>query len=88
MPKALVIGASRGLGLGLVRELIGRGWDVTGTVRSAADHATVEATGATAATADITDPTSIAALPATALDLLFMINAVELDRGLLRKTAP
>jgi NAD(P)-dependent dehydrogenase (short-subunit alcohol dehydrogenase family) len=74
MPTALVIGASRGLGLGLVRELIGRGWNVTGTVRSAADRLAVEATGATAAIADVTDPTSIAALPATALDLLF-INA-------------
>ncbi|AGI22057.1 short chain dehydrogenase [Pseudomonas sp. ATCC 13867] len=36
-PKsALIIGASRGLGLGLVRELLGRGWDVTATVRDAA----------------------------------------------------
>ncbi|MFV3305035.1 SDR family oxidoreductase [Pseudomonas sp. NY15181] len=33
-PKsALIIGASRGLGLGLVRELLDRGWDVTATVR-------------------------------------------------------
>jgi NAD(P)-dependent dehydrogenase (short-subunit alcohol dehydrogenase family) len=30
---ALIIGASRGLGLGLVREYLGRGWHVTGTVR-------------------------------------------------------
>lgn len=36
-PKsALIIGASRGLGLGLVRELLDRGWDVTATVRDAA----------------------------------------------------
>jgi len=74
MPTALVIGASRGLGLGLVRELVGRGWTVTGTVRSAADRPAVEATGAAAAIADMTDPASVAALPATALDLLF-INA-------------
>lgn len=34
-PKhALVVGASRGLGLGLVRELLARGWAVTATVRS------------------------------------------------------
>jgi len=74
MPTALVIGASRGLGLGLVRGLAGRGWAVTGTVRSAADRAAVEAAGASAAIADITDPGAIAALPAARLDLLF-INA-------------
>ena len=32
---ALVIGASRGLGLGLVKELAGRGWKVIATLRSA-----------------------------------------------------
>ena len=31
--KALIIGASRGLGLGLVKELLNDGWDVTATVR-------------------------------------------------------
>lgn len=37
-PKsALIIGASRGLGLGLVRELLDRSWDVTATVRDAAN---------------------------------------------------
>jgi NAD(P)-dependent dehydrogenase (short-subunit alcohol dehydrogenase family) len=30
---ALIIGASRGLGLGLAREYLGRGWQVIGTVR-------------------------------------------------------
>jgi NAD(P)-dependent dehydrogenase (short-subunit alcohol dehydrogenase family) len=33
---ALVVGASRGLGLGLAAELKGRGWNVVGTVRDAA----------------------------------------------------
>jgi NAD(P)-dependent dehydrogenase (short-subunit alcohol dehydrogenase family) len=33
MQTALIIGASRGLGLGLARELLSRGWHVTGTVR-------------------------------------------------------
>ena len=33
-PKtALIIGASRGLGLGLVKQLLQQGWDVTATVR-------------------------------------------------------
>ena len=33
MPNALILGASRGLGLGLAGELARRGWTVTGTVR-------------------------------------------------------
>jgi len=85
MPTAFVIGASRGLGLGLVRELAGRGWTVTGTVRSAADRAAVEAAGASAAIADITDPVAIAALPAAPLDLLFisagMLGPAHQDAG-------
>jgi NAD(P)-dependent dehydrogenase (short-subunit alcohol dehydrogenase family) len=32
--SALIVGASRGLGLGLARELLSRGWHVTATVRS------------------------------------------------------
>ncbi|MFM0626857.1 Rossmann-fold NAD(P)-binding domain-containing protein [Paraburkholderia xenovorans] len=32
-PTALIIGASRGLGLGLSREYLHRGWSVLGTVR-------------------------------------------------------
>ena len=74
MPTALIIGASRGLGLGLVRELAGRGWTVTGTVRAEADRKVVEAAGGTAALADVTDAASVAALPDAPLDLLF-INA-------------
>ena len=38
-PHALVIGASRGIGLGLVRELASRGWTVVGTARDLS-HAT------------------------------------------------
>ena len=75
MPQALILGASRGLGLGLARELASRGWTVTATVRSTRDQAAVQTAGATPALADITDPASLAALPNPApLDLLF-INA-------------
>ena len=74
MPNALILGASRGLGLGLAGELAGRGWTVTGTVRQQADRAGLEATGAASAIADITDPVSIAALGGTGFDLLF-VNA-------------
>ncbi|MDT7950157.1 MAG: SDR family NAD(P)-dependent oxidoreductase [Acetobacteraceae bacterium] len=74
MPNALILGASRGLGLGLAGELTRRGWQVTGTVRREADRAALEAAGASTALADITDPKSIAALDVRDLDLLF-VNA-------------
>jgi len=32
-PAALIIGANRGIGLGVVKELMGRGWDVIATAR-------------------------------------------------------
>lgn len=73
----LILGASRGLGLGLAGEFVHRGWAVTGTVRKPADRAALGATGAAAALADITDPASIDALMSTVapgLDVLF-INA-------------
>ena len=77
MSNALILGASRGLGLGLVRELVSRGWTVTGTVRKPADRAAVEQAGAASVLADITDEDSIAAVQqalSTPLDLLF-VNA-------------
>ena len=39
---ALIVGASRGLGLGLVREYLGRGWVVIATVRDDAGEAAVK----------------------------------------------
>ncbi len=36
MPNALIVGASRGIGLGLAREFSSRGWAVTATVRGPA----------------------------------------------------
>ena len=77
MNTALILGASRGLGLGLARELAARGWHVTGTVRKEADEVALAAVGAKVELADITDPASLAALHgriAPGLDLLF-INA-------------
>ena len=75
MPQAVIIGASRGLGLGLARELCARNWTVLATVRQSQDQARVAEAGATPAQADITDPASLQALPASPpLDLLF-INA-------------
>lgn len=75
MPNALILGASRGLGLGLAAELVSRGWTVTATVRKPQDQPAVESIGAHSALADITDAASIAALPPGApLDLL-LVNA-------------
>ena len=81
---ALVVGANRGLGLGLVRVLHARGWQVIGTAR---DPDAAEALNALAATSggavtvtrcDIDEPTAGAALArhleGRPLDLLF-VNA-------------
>lgn len=80
---ALIIGASRGLGLGLVREYLARGWQVTGTVRGTARtqlHELAAGAGRRLAieTVDIVEPAQIAALrqrlAGRAFDLLF-VNA-------------
>ena len=90
MTSALIVGASRGLGLGLVVEHLARGWSVTATVRSRSDALDAlldEAAGRlTIETVDITDATQVAAL-ATRLhgrrfDLLFLNAGVMAGRGL------
>jgi NAD(P)-dependent dehydrogenase (short-subunit alcohol dehydrogenase family) len=62
--RALIIGASRGIGLGLAQELAGRGWRVFASQRrpsaalaEAARHGAIEVVSA-----DVTDDRSIAAL--------------------------
>ncbi len=77
MTTALILGASRGLGLGLARELAARSWTVVGTVRKQAGRSALEQSGAACALADITDPASIDALKPSLpgkLDLLY-VNA-------------
>lgn len=79
-PKtALIIGASRGIGLGLVKEYLARGWTVHATVRNDAGEAALKALdGAGRVTvhrADVTSDADIAALAAAVtgpLDLLFL----------------
>jgi NAD(P)-dependent dehydrogenase (short-subunit alcohol dehydrogenase family) len=76
MPAALIIGASRGLGLGMAREWRGRGWDVVATRRGPA--ADLEATGADVRVADMDDAAAMAALAASLSDRSFdvvLINA-------------
>lgn len=74
MPTALVIGASRGLGLVLARELTRRGWDVIATTRDGVPPAEP---------LEMTSPEQLAALRERLrdrrLDLLFVNAAI--DRG-------
>lgn len=74
--QALVIGASRGLGLGLVDELNRRGWSVTATTRGVAKDTAAHA--AHWLTLDINQPDSIKAflpqIQGQTFDLIF-INA-------------
>jgi NAD(P)-dependent dehydrogenase (short-subunit alcohol dehydrogenase family) len=81
MPRAIIIGASRGLGLGLAKEFAGRGWDVVATQRghSAALGEAAAASGGRIAveTVDIDDAAAVEQLAGRApgpYDLVF-INA-------------
>ncbi|HEX5320727.1 MAG TPA: SDR family oxidoreductase [Stellaceae bacterium] len=75
---ALIVGASRGLGLGLAKELRARDWAVIGTARDRAGSERIEALGARAEIADTADAGSVAALSrrlsGEAFDLVF-VNA-------------
>jgi NAD(P)-dependent dehydrogenase (short-subunit alcohol dehydrogenase family) len=60
--SALIIGASRGLGLEFVRQYRRDGWVTIGTTRSPEQDALLTAEGATAIRLDVTDPHSFAGL--------------------------
>jgi NAD(P)-dependent dehydrogenase (short-subunit alcohol dehydrogenase family) len=76
----LLVGASRGLGLGMAGEFARRGWSVVGTIRGAArtELAVAHPSQLDVETLDITDPDTIAALrgrlAARRFDVLF-VNA-------------
>lgn len=80
--QALIIGASRGLGLGLARELLGRGWRLVATVRKPSEGLEALRAGAPdrlkIETVDIDHPEQVQALrrrlDGTRFDLLF-VNA-------------
>ena len=55
----LIIGASRGLGLGLASEFTAQGWAVTATVRSAAQQASLQELGVRVEQLEMTDPASL-----------------------------
>ena len=76
---ALIIGASRGLGLGMVRQLSARGWQVIATVRDPQRASELQAIdGVRIEALDIADSAQVHALPSrlagVTLDLLY-INA-------------
>ncbi len=87
--KALIVGAPRGLGLGLVRRLLERGWTVTATSRGSGDDE-LRALADSAdgrlqiETVDITDETQIATLhtrlDGDEFDLLFVNAGTTHDR--------
>jgi NAD(P)-dependent dehydrogenase (short-subunit alcohol dehydrogenase family) len=87
---ALIIGASRGLGLGLVDEYLKRGWRVVGTVRGTtrtALHDLADRAGGKLEieTLDIVEPGQITALrerlAGRTVDLLFVNAGVSNARG-------
>ncbi|HQT79110.1 MAG: 3-oxoacyl-ACP reductase [Rhodospirillales bacterium 20-64-7] len=87
-PTALIIGASRGLGLGLAREYLRRGWQVMGTVRGSGQtqlHGLAGQVGAELEieTVDINEPAQVASLRQRLadrrFDLLFVNAGVAND---------
>lgn len=88
-PTVLLLGASRGIGLGLVEEYLSRGWNVVATQRSltvapALCELAAKSEGAlTILSADVNRPDDIAALSrqleGITLDLLFVVAGVSDD---------
>lgn len=88
--SALIIGASRGLGLGLAEGFAGRGWRVVGTVRPNGRtglHDLADARGEAVEIEhlDVADPAQIAALAQRladrSFDVLFVNAGISLDPG-------
>ncbi len=90
MKNALIIGGSRGIGLGLVREHLKRGWQVTTTVRSPSpelDDLQQQTPGRLKLEKlDIADAAEVAALAqrlqGLTFDLLFLNAGIMAGRGL------
>jgi NAD(P)-dependent dehydrogenase (short-subunit alcohol dehydrogenase family) len=80
MTTILVLGASRGIGLELVRQYAADGCRVIATVRDDAGRARVQALGAEALTVDVASPASVSGLAwqldGEKLDLAFYVAGV------------
>lgn len=89
MRRALIVGASRGIGLGLTREHLERGWHVTATVRQPSPDldALVDEVGSSLIVegVDITKPREVAdlarRLEGHAYDLIFLNAGIMTGRG-------
>jgi len=78
----LIVGASRGLGLGLVAEHLKRGFDVVATVRKAADEQALKALpGAGRLTIHLLDVTSDPDIARLAADLTSPLDIVFVNAG-------
>lgn len=81
MPTALIVGASRGLGRGLVEAHLGRGWDVIATVRKADALSDIRDDRLTVEALDVTDWDGVdrlhERLAGRTLDLLFLNAAIQ-----------
>jgi NAD(P)-dependent dehydrogenase (short-subunit alcohol dehydrogenase family) len=84
---ALIVGASRGIGLGLVEVLTDRGWEVTGTARSPSGEAALKALAAKSGgkvhveTVDTADLASAEALRDRLKDQVFDLIVVNAGVG-------
>jgi NAD(P)-dependent dehydrogenase (short-subunit alcohol dehydrogenase family) len=85
MPVALVIGASRGIGLELVRQYRADGWRVLACARSASGLEHVQGLGAEPIALDVTDSAAISRLKTTLshipLDVAIINAGVLVGRG-------
>jgi len=75
MPTALIIGASRGIGLELVRQYVADGWRVIATARDDAGRDRVQALGAQCLRVDVASPISVTSLE-------WMLDGEKLDLAL------
>ena len=89
MAQVLIMGASRGLGLGLVQHYVAGGHRVIATVRQSADKERLQAEGAQVLVVDMAQPASVSGLAwqldGEKLDLAIYVAGVW-DEG--RATAP
>lgn len=83
MPSILIVGASRGLGLGLVAEHLKRGFDVIATIRKTQDEPALKALpGADRLTIHHLDVTSDADIARIAADLPNPVDIVFINAGI------